>query len=90
MRMTYTYRAINNAHRPTQSEDNSDLEQAITWAAAAADATGYHSTISVTATEHPDTEYGDRVLDRHTNVLGAVRPGSREVISRHDTRYPQP
>lgn len=90
MRTIHTYRATNNVHRPTQSEDVSDLEAAISWALAAADATGHHSTISVTATEIPDPEYGgDRVLDCHTNVLGAVRPGSREIISRTDSRFPQ-
>lgn len=73
-----------NAQLGTKSPQFEAREDAIAWAADAAQQASYHSKVYCAATTHIKDD--GRVLDTVSTEIGAVMPGSRQMLERLNSR----
>lgn len=73
-----------NARLSTQSQQFEKVDDAIAWAADAAKQAGYHSKIYCAATTHIKDD--GRVMETVSTEVGAVMPGSRQMLERLNSR----
>ena len=73
-----------NAQLATRSPQFETREDAIAWAADAAQQAGYHSKVYCAATTHIKDD--GRVLETVSTEVGAVMPGSRQMLERLNSR----
>ncbi len=73
-----------NAQLAARSPQFENREDAIDWAADAAQQAGYHSKVYCAATTHIKDD--GRVVETVSTEVGAVMPGSRQMLERLNSR----
>lgn len=73
-----------NARLSASSPKFENREDAISWAADAAQQAGYHSKVYCAATTHIKDD--GRVLETVSTEVGAVMPGSRQMLERRNSQ----
>lgn len=82
---TYSHKYYaTNARLSTQSPQFTDCDEAIAWAADAAQKADYHSKVYCAATTHIKDD--GRELETVSTEVGAVMPGSRKMLERLNSR----
>lgn len=82
---TYSHKYYStNARLGTSSPKFEKFEDAVTWAADAAAQAEYHSKVYCAATTHVKDD--GRALETVSTEVGAVMPGSREMLERLNSR----